>query len=68
MVAMPLHWRKRWERGFNQSELLAKEIARRCGVPWCWPCGGTSNAGAGGTEQCPQARECGGRLSRRGGE
>jgi ComF family protein len=30
---MPLHWRRRWERGFNQSELLAREIARRWNVP-----------------------------------
>ena len=33
IVPMPLHWRKRWARGFNQSEILAKEIARRWGVP-----------------------------------
>ena len=30
---MPLHWKKRWSRGYNQSELLAKEIARVWGVP-----------------------------------
>lgn len=29
IVPMPLHWRKRWQRGFNQSELLAHEIGRR---------------------------------------
>jgi ComF family protein len=33
VVPMPLHWRRRWERGFNQSELLAKEIARRWNAP-----------------------------------
>jgi ComF family protein len=33
IVPMPLHWRKRWQRGFNQAELLAKEIARRWNVP-----------------------------------
>ncbi len=33
VAAVPLHWRKRWQRGFNQSELLAKLIARRCGIP-----------------------------------
>jgi ComF family protein len=33
IVPMPLHWRKRWSRGYNQSELLAKFIARRRGVP-----------------------------------
>jgi ComF family protein len=33
VVPMPLHWRRQWQRGFNQSELLARAIARRCGVP-----------------------------------
>lgn len=30
---MPLHWRKRLERGFNQSELLARFVAKRSGIP-----------------------------------
>jgi len=33
IVPMPLHWRKRWSRRYNQSELLAAEVARRWGVP-----------------------------------
>jgi len=33
VVPMPLHWRRRWQRGFNQSELLARLSARRCGIP-----------------------------------
>lgn len=33
VVPMPLHWWRRWQRGFNQSELLAREVARRLGVP-----------------------------------
>lgn len=33
VVPVPLHWRKRWQRGFNQSELLAVEVARRSGIP-----------------------------------
>lgn len=33
IVPMPLHWRKRWQRGFNQSELLASELGRRTHVP-----------------------------------
>ncbi|MFL6416004.1 MAG: ComF family protein [Bryobacteraceae bacterium] len=32
VVAMPMHWRKKWERGFNQAELLAAPIARRYGL------------------------------------
>ena len=33
VVPVPLHWRRRWQRGFNQSELLARAIARSRGVP-----------------------------------
>ena len=33
IVPMPLHWRRGWERGFNQSELLAREIAKKWNVP-----------------------------------
>jgi ComF family protein len=33
VTPVPLHWRRQWQRGFNQSELLARTIARRCGVP-----------------------------------
>ncbi len=33
IVPMPLHWRRYWRRGFNQSELLAREVSRRCGLP-----------------------------------
>ncbi|MBZ5593983.1 MAG: ComF family protein [Acidobacteriia bacterium] len=33
VVPMPLHWRRQWRRGFNQSELLASRIARSCGIP-----------------------------------
>jgi competence protein ComFC len=33
VVPVPLHWRKRWQRGFNQSELLASGIARKWGLP-----------------------------------
>ena len=29
VVPMPLHWRRGWERGFNQSELLAKVVAAK---------------------------------------
>ena len=32
VTPMPMHWRRKWERGFNQAELLAKEVARRTGL------------------------------------
>jgi len=32
VIAMPMHWRKRWERGFNQAELLTKHVAKRFGL------------------------------------
>ena len=32
VMAMPMHWRKQWERGFNQAELLARPVARRAGL------------------------------------
>jgi ComF family protein len=33
VTPVPLHWMRRWRRGFNQSELLAREVGRRCGMP-----------------------------------
>jgi ComF family protein len=32
-VPVPLHWRRQWQRGFNQSQLLARALARRLNVP-----------------------------------
>jgi ComF family protein len=32
VVPVPLHWRRRLERGFNQSALLAQAVARRYGL------------------------------------
>jgi ComF family protein len=52
VVPAPLHWRRRWRRGFNQSDLLARGIARRCGASlsrvlrrrrWTRPQAGLSN-------------------------
>ena len=33
LVPVPLHWRRRWERGFNQAEVLARAVGRQHGVP-----------------------------------
>jgi ComF family protein len=33
IVPMPLHWLKQWQRGFNQADLLAREIGKKWGVP-----------------------------------
>ena len=33
IVPVPLHWRRQWQRGFNQADLLARGISRRLGVP-----------------------------------
>ncbi len=30
LVPVPLHWRRRWQRGFNQSELLARQLLIDC--------------------------------------
>ncbi len=33
VVPVPLYWRRRWQRGFNQAELLARVQSRRTGIP-----------------------------------
>ena len=33
VVPMPLHWRRRWSRGYNQAALLAREISTRWNTP-----------------------------------
>jgi ComF family protein len=33
IIPMPIHWLKKWQRGFNQSELLAREIGKKWNVP-----------------------------------
>lgn len=35
IVPVPLHWRRRLARGFNQSELLARRLGRRFAIPVC---------------------------------
>ena len=33
VVPVPLHWKRRWERGYNQAEIIAGEIGRLTGLP-----------------------------------
>ncbi|MBM3723941.1 MAG: ComF family protein [Acidobacteria bacterium] len=33
IVPVPMHWRKRWNRGFNQALLLARDLSRRTAIP-----------------------------------
>ncbi|MGB0514648.1 MAG: ComF family protein, partial [Wenzhouxiangellaceae bacterium] len=35
LVPVPLHWRRRWKRGFNQAELLCRDLSSAFGaLPW----------------------------------
>lgn len=36
VIPVPLHWARRWRRGFNQAEIFAWHLARELGVP-CRP-------------------------------
>ena len=33
VIPVPLHWTRRWKRGYNQAEVIAEEIARELGAP-----------------------------------
>jgi len=33
IVPVPLHWFRKWRRGFNQAELLARSLSKRTGIP-----------------------------------
>jgi ComF family protein len=33
LVPVPLHWTRRWRRGFNQAEVLARGVGRGLGIP-----------------------------------
>ena len=32
IIPVPLHWTRKWKRGYNQAEVIAKEMARELGV------------------------------------
>ncbi len=33
IVPVPLHWRRRWQRGFNQTEIIGDELSRALKIP-----------------------------------
>lgn len=33
LVPTPVHWRKRWQRGFNQTEILAQKLGSSLQLP-----------------------------------
>jgi ComF family protein len=33
LVPVPLHWTRRWRRGFNQAEVLARAVGRSLAIP-----------------------------------
>lgn len=37
VVPVPLHWQRRWVRGYNQSEALGRRLARRLGARFVRP-------------------------------
>ena len=36
VVPVPLHWTRKWKRGYNQAEIIAREVASALGAP-CLP-------------------------------
>jgi ComF family protein len=67
VAAMPMHWRRRWRRGFNQAELLAKEIARRIGKPLVSPVRKRKNtSGQAGLTSAARRRNVSGAFVARG--
>jgi hydroxymethylbilane synthase len=37
IVPVPLHWRRRWQRGYNQAEALARRLSERLDLRLCQP-------------------------------
>ncbi|MGH8004595.1 MAG: ComF family protein [Limisphaerales bacterium] len=33
VVPVPLHWTRKWSRGFNQSSILARAVSKTAGLP-----------------------------------
>ena len=35
IIPVPLHWKRRWSRGYNQAEIIAEGVASELGVAMC---------------------------------
>lgn len=61
LVPVPIHWRKRWQRGFNQSELIAQWLGKNLGIPVLSACRQTryhhSQKGLGRVERLRNLRQ-----------
>lgn len=33
VIPVPLHWTRKWSRGYNQAEIIARAVAKEIGVP-----------------------------------
>ena len=33
VIPVPLHWARRWKRGYNQAEVIARAVAQELGAP-----------------------------------
>ncbi len=33
VIPVPLHWTRRWKRGYNQAEVIARAVAESMGIP-----------------------------------
>ncbi len=38
LVPVPMHWRRRWQRGFNQTELFAQQLSSKLQLPTLFAC------------------------------
>lgn len=35
VIPVPLHWTRRWKRGYNQAEVISEAVAEALGIPVC---------------------------------
>lgn len=56
LVPVPLHWRRRWTRGYNQSEEIARGLAKSLGLPLWDRCLIRTRATPHQTAQTPTVR------------